>query len=186
MTTPSKSSRPQLQGRQLFEYEAMSLQLLNSPSDTEPKQVVLISPQELLQQQRLILRHTYLNGYGNKSNTNTNTNSEKRMVEKKPSIGSYGTRTVQGTRLLGSDPSRHAATRITSRKDDNDKNSVCPSNAENGGDKSHEETSNNYSNVSSKTAVLKSEDMTFELVKPLDLNRIQAQRARRAKATYSA
>lgn len=186
MTTPSKSSRPQLEGRQLFEYDAMPLQLLNSPSDTEPKQVVLISPQELLQQQRLILRHTYLNGYGNKSNTSTNTNSEKRMVEKKPSFGSYGTRTVQSTRLLGGDPSRHAATRIASRKDDNDKNSVCPSNAENGGDKSHEETTNNNSNVSSKTAVLKSEDMTFELVKPLDLNRIQAQRARRAKATFSA
>ncbi|KAG0061980.1 hypothetical protein BGZ92_006311, partial [Podila epicladia] len=41
-------------------------------------------------------------------------------------------------------------------------------------------------NDENKSAVVQAEDTTFELVKPLDLNKIQAQRARRAKATYSA
>ncbi|KAG0092181.1 hypothetical protein BGZ93_008437, partial [Podila epicladia] len=102
MTTPVKGSRPQREGLQLFENEAMLSQPPNSPSDTEENQVVLISSQELLQQQRGSLQHTYLTGYNNNSqsnnisintNTNTNTNTKKQLVEKKPSIGSCGART---------------------------------------------------------------------------------------------
>lgn len=197
MTTPAKGSRPQREGLQLFENEAMLLQPPNAPSDTESKQFVLISPQELLQQQRVILRHTYLTGHGNNNksnniNTNTNTNSEKQLVEKKPSFGSCGAGTVQRTRRLGGDPAHLATTRVVSQKDNDDDNNnnnssnICPKDDAESGDTSNEETTIDNSNDGNKLAVVQAEDMTFELVKPLDLNKIQAQRARRAKATYSA
>ncbi|KAG0037504.1 hypothetical protein BGZ82_002416 [Podila clonocystis] len=177
MTTPVKGSRPQREGHHLFEYEAMPLQPPNSPSDAESKQVVLISPQEL-QQQRAILQHTYLNGYDN-----NNTNSEKRSMEKKPYFGNCGARTGQSTHLLGGDPARLT----TSGNDGKDNSSIYLSHAENGGNIRHEETTSISDNKdSNKPAVIQAEDMAFELVKPLDLNKIQAQRVRRAKATYSA
>ncbi|KAF9327975.1 hypothetical protein BG006_008788 [Podila minutissima] len=195
MTTPAKGSRPQREGSQLFENEAMLLQPPNSPSDTESKQFVLISPQELLRQ-RIIPHHTYLTGHGNNNkgnniNTNTNTNSEKQLVEKKPSFGSCGARIVQRTRRLGGDPAHLAATRVVGQKDDDDdsinnnRNNRSPKDAESA-DTSNEETTINNSNDGNKLAVVQAEDMTFEMVKPLDVNKIQAQRARRAKATYSA
>ncbi|KAG0027604.1 hypothetical protein BGZ81_005453 [Podila clonocystis] len=177
MTTPVKGSRPQREGGHVFEYEAMPLQPPISPSDAESKQVALISSQEL-QQQRATFHDTYLNGYGN-----NNTNSEKRSMEKKPSFGNFGPRTRQSTRLLDADSARLTI----SGNDGKDNSSIYLSNAENGGNIRREETTSISDNKDcNKPAVILAEDKAFELVKPLDLNKIQAQRARRAKATYSA
>lgn len=179
------TKRPPREGRQLMDYETMPLPPPNSPFHLEPKQVVMISPQDFLHPQR------HPNGHGNNntasSSTSTSilTNGDKRQVKKTPSFRSCGARAVQSTSLLSGGHAKPTSTHVVDHSSSNDRHS--PNNTGSVGDiDGNEETASINNNDGNKLAVVQAGDMTFELVKPLDMNKIQAQRARRAKATYSA
>lgn len=178
------TKRPPREGRQLFEYETTPLRPPNSPFHLEPKQLVIISPQDLLHLQ-------HLNGHGDSnaasSSTSTSTlaHGDRRQVKKTPSFKSCGARTAQSTSLLGGGHFKPTATHVANHSSSNDRRG--PNNTDSIGHiDGDEETASINNNDSKKLAVVQAGDIAFELIKPLDMNKIQAQRARRAKATYSA
>ncbi|KAF9394321.1 hypothetical protein CPC16_011715 [Podila verticillata] len=181
------AKRPPREDRQLFEYETMSLPPPNLHLHLKPKQVVMISPQSFLHPQQ------HPNGHGDNNtasststSTSTLTNGDKRQVRKTPSFGSCGARAGQSTSLLGGDHAKPTATHVADHSSSNDRRSPNNTAGSVGDIDGNEETASINNNDSNKLAVVQAGDMTFELVKPLDMNKIQAQRARRAKATYSA
>ncbi|KAF9387575.1 hypothetical protein CPB97_002356 [Podila verticillata] len=179
------TKRPPREDRQLFEYETMPLPPPNSPLHLEPKQVVMISPQGFLHPQRHPNGHGHNNTASSSTSSSTLTNGDKRQVKKTPSFGNCRARAVQSSSLLGGGYTKPTPTHVADHSSSNDR--CSPNNTGSVGDiDGNVQTANINNNDSNKLAVVQEGDMTFELIKPLDMNKIQAQRARRAKATYSA